>query len=92
METTLNLNVETKLTIKKVIPETVMIWHDDHGFIGEANEYEFNLFRIEIKKNKLNGYYVLKDENCIYINQKGQVESWEFFKLMEETLDELSDW
>jgi hypothetical protein len=80
-----------KLTIKKVIPETVMIWHDEYGFIGEVNEYEFNLFRIEIKKNKLNGYYVLKDENCIYINQKGQVESWEFFKLMEETLDELTD-
>ena len=80
-----------KLEIKKVIPETVMIWHDEYGFIGEANEYEFNLLRVDIKENDLDGYYVLKDKNRHYIDSNGTVDHWNFFELIYTTLSKLLD-
>ena len=78
-----------KLEIKKVIPETVMLWHDEYGFIGEANEYEFNLFRVDIKENELDGYYVLKGKNKYYINSDATLNHWDFFKLTDITLSKL---
>jgi hypothetical protein len=78
-----------KLKIKKVVPETVMIWHDDYGFIGEANEYEFDLFRVDIKENQLEGYYVLKNNTQYHIDRRGTLVDWDFFKLKDECLEKL---
>jgi hypothetical protein len=81
-----------KLTIKTIIPETVSLWHDDYGFIGNANEYEFNSFRIDIMENELEGYYVLKNKTRHYINKNGTLSHWSFFNLMEEQLEKLTGW
>lgn len=80
-----------KLEIKKIVPETVQIYHDDYGFIGDANEYEFNSLRIDIKRNKLNGYYVLKNDTRYYINKNGTLDEWNFFDQIFNQLDELLD-
>lgn len=76
-----------KLKIKKVVPETVLIYHDEYGFIGEANEYEFDLFRIDIKENKLEGYYVLKDDTQYHIDRKGVLVDWDFFDFKERCIE-----
>ena len=81
-----------KLNIKKVIPETVMVWHDDYGFIGEANEYAFDLLRVDIKENQLEGYYVLKNNTQYHIDRRGVLVDWDFFELREECLEKLMSW
>lgn len=81
-----------KLKIKKIVPETVMIWHDDYGFIGEANEYEFDLLRVDIKENQLEGYYVLKNNTQYHIDRRGVLVDWDFFELKEECLEKLMSW
>lgn len=78
-----------KLKIKKVVPETVEVWHDEYGFIGEANEYEFDLLRIDIKENKLEGYYVLKDSVQYHIDRSGVLVDWNFFNFKEQCIEKL---
>lgn len=78
-----------KLQIKKVIPETVDVWHDEYGFIGEANEYEFGLLRIEIKRNELEGYYVLKNGTHYHIDKNGNLDRWDFFTSFDKILEDL---
>ena len=78
-----------KLTPKKIEPETVKVHHDEHGFIGEMNEYEFTDFRIQIMDAKATGYYVATDEGPSRINSQGRIEKWSFFNLQEEQLRKL---
>jgi hypothetical protein len=79
-----------KLTIKTIIPETVSLWHDDYGFIGNVNEYEFNSFRIDIVENELEGYYVLKNKTRFYINKNGTFSHWSILDSFEERLEKLT--
>jgi hypothetical protein len=78
-----------KPEITKITPETVNIYHDEYGFIGEANEYEFNDLRIQIMNNKVEGYYVLKGDVRYYINNEGRLADWAFFGLYEDQLRQL---
>ena len=50
-----------KLKINTIVPEVVLIYDEDDNLVGEANEQEFNDFRIQILKTGEKGYYVLLD-------------------------------
>ena len=79
-----------KLQIKKITPETVEIHHDQYGYIGTANEYEFNQLRIDIMNSDEDSeYYVLKNNVRHYINNDGRICKWNFFELHESQLREL---
>ena len=89
------------LTINNIEPQIVAIYHSEGGFIGYANEYEFNDFRIQIKKNYYPGYYVSLVRTIhgyknigvdrYYIDIDGRLPNWpkELFPLIDQQLTEL---
>lgn len=83
-------------TIKpvRIFPETVDVYHDEEGYLGTVNEYEFNQFRIDImseyRGNKcVTPYYVLRDDIQYHIDYSGRLEKWAFFDTIENQLRQL---
>jgi hypothetical protein len=81
--------------------ETVELYHDDRGLLGEVNEFEFNSFRIGIMNrwyaNGIEGitpyYYTLKgDSERFYFDWRGQPSDWCGFNMYESQLTALTDW
>jgi hypothetical protein len=72
---------------KQIKPQTVDVWSDEYGFIGNVNEYEFNDIRIQIKEQKATGYYAFFNGEKYYIDTDGKLD-WPngLFSLMGDQL------
>jgi len=76
---------------KKIYPPTVLVYDENDKLVAEMNEYEFNDFRIQIKRNKASGYYVVERGNRHPINSNGSMAKHPVcFWLVADQLDELT--
>jgi len=59
--------------LNKISIPMVHIWHKEYGYIGEANEIEFDDFRLQIVDNLHEGYYITdsKEGNPIEVDAMG---------------------
>jgi hypothetical protein len=75
----------------KIEPETVEIWNAD-GCFATVNEYEFNDIRIQIKKEKVEGFYVLFNGEAYAIDGSGNLSEHPkgLFEVFVNQLDELT--
>ena len=76
---------------KQIKPQTVDVWSEEYGYIGNVNEYEFNHLRIQIKEQKATGYYVFFNGERIRIFPSGGLEEWPtgLFDLIADQLHKL---
>lgn len=70
--------------------ETVGIFYMEDGMKHQfdVNYFEFNEVRIQIKNNKLTGYYVCFDSKFYPIDTNGRVKDWpsDMFRMMDDQL------
>ena len=64
------------IQIRKITPPTVDIYGPGDVFIGTFNEYEFLDFRVQIKKNQVNCYYLIFNGEKIRIDRNGELEKY----------------
>ncbi len=62
--------------INKIVPQTVQLFDPSDNLMGLINEYEFADIRIQIKKNKIEGYYILYNNIKVFINSDGFINHW----------------
>ncbi len=62
--------------INKIIPQTVELFSSKGRSLGFINEYEFNDIRIQIKRNKIEGYYIMFSDEKVVINSDGGIDNW----------------
>ena len=82
---------ENKLVINKIEPMVVPLYSPNGELMGMVNEFELNDFLIQIKKNYVDGYYVIFNEQIlpILINGKIKRPPKGFFDLIDEQLNQL---
>ena len=78
----------------KLLPETHQIYHEDDGFIGDMDYFEFKDFIIQIMNEQASGYYVLFNGCNLYIDKDGRVDNWpnDMYGLIDEQLRKLCKW
>lgn len=65
------------IVIKEIQTPSVKIYNPDGTLLCETNnELVFNDIRIQIKDQKLNGYYLIFEGNKCDIDNDGQVIKW----------------
>jgi hypothetical protein len=71
--------------INRITPQTVEVFTPADRSMGFVNEYEFNDLRVQIATNELEGYYVLHDNEKLFISSDGHLSNWGtgMFDLME---------
>jgi len=76
------------IAINKIIPFTCEVFDFNNNSLGFLNEYEFNDLRIQISKEKINGYYMRFNNICIPILEDGKLELWPngFYDIIENQL------
>ena len=81
------------IKVNKIIPQTIPAYNPSGEFLGELNYFEFNDLRIQIKNEKVSGYYMIYNEQKIPIRSDGVVTYWPagFFSLWDEQMDILLD-
>jgi hypothetical protein len=79
------------IKINKIIPQTVEAFTPDNISLGFINEYEFNDLRIQLKENKVDGYYLMFNDLKHQIDKDGRLPLWSkgFFDLQENQLMKL---
>ena len=79
------------IQINKIIPQTVEAFDPDGNSLGFLNDFEFNDLRIQIMKEKVDGYYMMFNEERIDIDCDRGVYRWcdGFFDTFEKQLGEL---
>jgi len=60
------------VVLKMIKMPTVDLYSPDSEFLGTINEYEFYDVRVQIKKQKLDGYYVVFQEEKVKIDKNGK--------------------
>lgn len=79
------------IQINKITLQTAELFNPQGESMGIINEFEFNDIRIQIKKEKAEGYYcIFEGETCV-IDKNGRVDYWPegFFDLYEKQLSKL---
>ena len=81
------------IKLKKLELETVEVFDPNGKSLGFANYFEFTDLRIQIKEQKLNGYFIVYDNNEHLILNNGKVVDYPngLFNLIDEQLDKLLD-
>lgn len=77
---------------KKITPYTCEAFDPQEKSLGFLNEYEFNDLRIQIAKEKAEGYYMqTADYKKLPILPNGKIDNWpqEFYDLIENQLTEI---
>lgn len=77
-----------------IIQEPCRLFSPDGTLIGEIScDHVLNHVRLKIGKNKLEGYYILFQDQKILINSRGRLSDWPkgFFDKWEIALNELLD-
>jgi hypothetical protein len=64
------------IKIKKIEPPRVYVYKDKDEFVGYLNEYEFNDLRVQIKFEKISGYYFEFNNRRIYICSDGKLQHY----------------
>jgi len=84
------------IRVNKIIEHTSKLYDPNGKFIGEITSHlELNDIRIQIKENKVDGYYIMwKDDYRIFIDKYGRLDEWPkgFYDLFDDQLDALIDW
>lgn len=81
-----------KIKINRITPPTVEAFYNGAS-LGSLNEYEFNDLRIQIKRERAEGYTLLFEGQVILINKHGDLSSWPkgLMDLIDRQLMELTD-
>lgn len=79
------------IQINKIIPFTCEAFDPQGKSLGHLNVYEFNDLRIQIKMNKVSGYYMMFEDYKIRIDKYGTCEAYPvgFYDLYTNQLFEL---
>jgi predicted ATPase len=79
------------IQVNKITPQTVELFNPQGESMGFINEYEFNDIRIQIQKEKAEGYYLIFNNEACIIDKNGRVDYWPdgFFDLFDKQLDQL---
>lgn len=82
---------EEVVHINRITPQTVEVFTPADRSMGFVNEYEFNDLRVQIAKNELEGYYVLHNNEKLFISSDGHLSNWGtgMFDVIETQLSEL---
>lgn len=79
-----------EITINKIEPYKCEAFSPNGISLGFLNEYEFNDLRIQIKTNKVEGYYMRPKEGgeLCFIDSDGRIDYWPegFYDLIENQL------
>ena len=65
-----------KVIVKKIKIPKVDLYSPGDKHLGFLNEYQFIDVRVQIKENKLSGYYVVFDGRKIKIDKNGELEDY----------------
>lgn len=85
-------SMDAELHIKRISAERCDLYNSKNEVLGTIyNEYELNDIRIQIAKDKLEGYYVKWKNQVIPIEKDGKILTWPagFYDLQEKQLAEL---
>lgn len=79
------------IVINKIMPQTVEAFTPSGESLGYINQYEFNDLRVQLKENKIDGYYLMFNDIKHTIDKDGRVDVWSkgFFDLQEYQLMKL---
>jgi len=81
------------IQINKIIPQTVEAFDPDGNSLGFINYFEYNDLRIQIIKEKAEGYYMMFNGERIDIDRDGDVNSWRigFYDMCNIQINEMVD-
>ncbi len=76
------------IQINTIEPQIVGLYNPEGIYLGSINEYEFNDIRLQIKSEKVNGWYCMYRNQKVFINTDGRIKDWPegFFDLYETQL------
>jgi len=82
------------IKVNPIVVTTRRVFDPDGNSLGYLNIYEFNDLRIQIARERAEGYYAMFEDNIIMIRPDGSCSSWPngFFDLYETQLRELIDY
>lgn len=77
--------------VKTIIPQLVEVFTPKGRSLGLVNEFEFNDLRIQISKNRIEGYYLMYNDKKHNITVDGKLDEWSsgLFDIIEIQLSEL---
>lgn len=77
--------------INHIIPQTVEVFTPKGRSLGFVNEFEFNDLRIQISKNRVEGYYLMYNDKKHIITVDGKLDEWSsgLFDIIEIQLSKL---
>jgi hypothetical protein len=83
-----NINM---IKVNKITPPTVEVFDPEDNSLGQLNEYEFYDLRLQILKNRVQGYYVMFNGERSNINSFGRLDNWhkDMFNIIESYCEEL---
>ena len=81
------------IKVNKIIPQTVEAFDPDGNSLGFLNYFEFNDLRIQIMKEKVEGYYMMFNNERIDIDRDGDVHPWRigFYDMGNIQINEMVD-
>jgi predicted ATPase len=85
----------TEIKINKVEEPTCSLYDPNDNLIGEINStLVLNDVRIQIKNNKVSGYYIMWKGITIRIDKIGNLKEWPkgFYDILDDQLMDLLDW
>jgi predicted ATPase len=83
------------IKINEIVESVSKLYDKDDKLVGEITSLlQLDDIRIQIKKEKVSGYYVIWNNLKIRIDKFGYLEDWPrgFYDNMDKQLDELIDW
>ena len=63
------------IVYNKITPQTVVVWSPD-GLFARVNEYEFYDIRLQILKERAEGWYVVFEDQKYFFNKDAKLEYW----------------
>lgn len=77
------------MKINKITPPTVDLYNPSGEKIGTVNEYEFNDFLIQMKRNYVSGYYAMHNGEKVNIIEDGKIDRQPegFFDIVQNQLN-----
>jgi len=86
--------IMNKIIINKIIEPILELFDSNHNKIGNITSYlQMNDVRLQIKRNKLVGYYFLFNNQKIEINENEKLLNFVegFYDLVDDQIDEMLD-
>ncbi len=79
------------IQVNKITPQTAELFNPQGESMGFLNEYEFNDIRIQIMREKAEGYYFMFEGEACVIDKNGRLDYWPegFFDIYDKQLSKL---